>query len=173
MSGMQLWHFVVSYLQCLCVPSQWSVKTFFFHTIFFCFFTHGVLTGVKFRVIVIWPINYWDKVGDKAGNFTLHNCRVPLYDVKIIHSCSIILWYHCKKWNPIMQIINTWHIWDVFLKYVHCTLDVHTRAQNVYLDWPAYKVKWPCSREQEWKWKGCHSHQLFSIWFLWYEELMI
>ena len=84
-----------------------SAKHFTRYLVFFFIVTHSVLTEVKFRGIVIWPINYRDKVGDKAGNFTLHNCGVPQYDVKIIHSRSIILWYHWKnQWSkPIKKSI--------------------------------------------------------------------
>ena len=39
--------------------------------------------------------------------------------------------------------------------------------------WPVYHLKCLCSRRKEAEKEGCHSHQLFNIWFLWYEELVI
>ena len=49
----------------------------------------------------------------------------------------------------------------------------YTRVQNVWSGWPVYEVKCLCSGGQEWEREGSHSHQLFNIWFLWYEELVI
>ena len=48
---------------------------------------------------------------------------------------------------------------------------VYTRHQNVWSGWPVCDVKWLCSRGHEWRMEGCHSHQLFNIWFLWHEVL--
>ena len=49
----------------------------------------------------------------------------------------------------------------------------YTHCQNVWHGWPVYEVKCLCSRGQEWGREDCHSHQLFSIWFLWHEVIVI
>ena len=49
----------------------------------------------------------------------------------------------------------------------------YTGRQNGWSGWPVYEVRCLCSRRQEWRMEGCHSHQLFNIWFLWHEELVI
>ena len=39
----------------------------------------------------------------------------------------------------------------------------YTRVQNVWFGWPDYEVKCLCSKGQECKREGSHSHQLFNI----------
>ena len=62
----------------------------------------------------------------------------------------------------ILMDLCFWRSFHIFHKTV---------SKNVWFRWPVYEVKCPCFRGQEWKRKGCQSHQLFNIWFLWHEEL--
>ena len=76
-------------------------------------------------------------------------------------------------WPPSKN--NAKHLWFcqsktlLFYTYSKKVLIIY----NVWGGWPVYEVKCSCSRGQEWKKEGCHSHQLFNICFLWYEELVI
>ena len=88
--------------------------------------------------------------------------------------------------NTIAQIVTMWLAFNqnlmcmsrIFIqgevRYRNLSFQTwYTRVQNVWSGWPVYEVKCLCFGGQEWEREGSHSHQLFNIWFLWYEELVI
>ena len=73
--------------------------------------------------------------------------------------------YKLSNWQNDNYFYSKWQLQPFWLKY--------TWAQNVCPGWLAYELKCLCCRGQIWVREDCHSHQLFNIWYLWYEELVI
>ena len=143
---------------------------------------------------MVFPSNYWIKILRVILNFS-QECWWPPADfvippppllVHVVIECPLP---SCSEWSYTIDLSPLWELgltpgssldsaihfsFDFTSLFLcGCLPSFYTRAQNVWSGWPVYELKCLCSRAQEWGRQGCHSQEIFNIWFLWHEVLVI